>query len=133
MRITHYMTIDVGTGPVSLIEIRHDEVHDMLRITHKAAFNAVATADPEKMKAYVAGVVGAKSMNPLISPEHEEMIGDEIARWGAPFGLTVHKVRWRDGKEGKILATREDLEQYDAANMGMATTSQPKRSTRIML
>ncbi len=133
MKITHFMTIDVGTGPVTLVEILTSESLDMLRIVHRAAFNAVGVVDPVSTKDYVAGIRGARLMSATVLEQHEDRIGDEIACWCEARGVKVHKVRWRDGRDGKILENREDLEQYDAANVGFVSPKAAPRSTRMML
>ena len=126
------MTLDLGTGPVTLIEMRHRDEHTMLRVQHRAIFGSVKEVEPEQARAYVASIQGA-SMSDTVSPEHESRLSDEIAKWAEPRGERVHRVRWHEGKYGKILATPEDLEHYDAANAGVAAAPVQRRSSRIML
>ena len=133
MKITHFMTLDVGTGPVSLIEMLTSESLDMLRIVHRAPFDAVKTVDPASTRDHVAGIRGARLMSASVLEQHEDRISDEIACWCESRGVKVHRVRWRDGSYGKILETREDLDQYDAANLGFVVAKAAPRSTRIML
>lgn len=132
MKIVHFMTIDVGTGPVSLVEIRTGTEHAMLRIVHNAVFDAVRTVDPETTKTYVAGIRGARYMQDVVAPAHEARIGDEIARWIARFGTATFCIRWEQGRFGKVLSSRAEMEQYDAANAGLTAPAVPRRSQRIM-
>lgn len=126
------MTIDVGTGPVSLVEIRHGTEHHMLRIVHNAVFDAVKTVDPEATRTYVASVRGARYMQDMVALEHEARIGDEVGRWIQRMGVSAFRIRWEEGRFGKVLATREELEQYDAARSGIAPATVPRRTRRIM-
>lgn len=126
------MTLDVGTGPVSLVEIRHGTEHLMLRIVHNAIYDAVKSVDPDVTRNHVASVRGARYMQDVVSAEHETRLSDEIARFIEKFGVSTFRIRWEDGRYGKILATRDELEQYDAARAGLAPALVPRRSQRIM-
>ncbi|MFZ3481760.1 hypothetical protein [Sphingomonas sp. 3-13AW] len=126
------MTLDVGTGPVSLIELKENSEHVMLRIVHNAAFDAVKSIDPVAAKAYVAGIRGARYMQDTVAPQHDLRLSDEISKWVAKWGVRVHRIRWDEGRRGVVLATPADLEQYDAAMAGIAPALAPRRSQRIM-
>ena len=132
MKIVHFMTLDVGTGPVSLVEIRSGTEHTMLRIVHNGVFDAVRSVDPEQTKTYVAGVRGARYMQDIVAPEHEARLGDEIAKWIERLGVSTFCVRWEQGRFGRVLSSRSELEQYDAANAGLVAPVVPRRSQRIM-
>lgn len=132
MKIVHFMTIDVGTGPVSLVEIRTGTEHAMLRIVHNAVFDAVRTVDPDTAKTYVAGIRGARYMQDVVAPAHEPRLEDEIMRWIERLGVGAFCIRWEQGRFGKVLASVDELEQYDAANAGLAAPTVPRRSQRIM-
>lgn len=132
MKIVHFMTIDVGTGPVSLVEIRSGTEHDMLRIVHNAVFDAVRSVDVAATKAYVAGIRGARYMQDVVAPEHEARLGDEIAKWIEKMGFSTFCIRWDERRYGRIMTSREDVEQYDAANAGLTPAAIPRRSERIM-
>jgi hypothetical protein len=133
LKITHYMTLDVGTGPVSLVEIRAQNEHVMLRISHRAAFDAVKEIDPEQARAYVSGVRGARYMRDDVDPEHDDRLNDEIAKWAERRGERVYRIRWQDGRHAKILSSLADLDQFDAANAGLGVAPTPRRSSRVML
>lgn len=132
MKIVHFMTIDIGTGPVSLVDVRHGTEHLMLRIVHNAVFDAVRSVDPESTRSYVAGVRSPKYMQDVVAPEHEARLGDEIARYIEKWGVSTFLIRWEEGKYGRVLASREEVEQYDAANAGIAPVVVKRRSDRIM-
>lgn len=132
MRVLHFMTIDMGTGPVSLVELHHESESVMLRIVHNAKFDAVKVVDIEATRAYVAGVRGAKYMCDVVAPEHDDRLNDEIGRHSDRWGIEFFRIRWDRGRHGKVLSSRSELEQYDAVQAGVAKPTGPAPNECIM-
>ena len=127
MKIMHFITLDQGSGPVSLVQIDLPDRQCMLRIVHNARFDRVKEIDPVKAREAVDASTDLGVATTKVQREREHMITQEVLRWAAQHGCTSQGMRWgRDG-EGVLFKTEADAVAWDNANGAEAVMDAPRR------
>lgn len=122
MKITHYLTIDRGTGPVILIHIEpgDGEPEVMLRITHKAIYKRTVEVDADAMRAQLASA-RMRASEQALAPDLQPVVGEEVAKWLTARNRRIRTMRWKDGIQGVIINTEAEELAYDAEMLKLAT------------
>lgn len=138
MKINHYLTVDRGTGPISLIHIdrENDEGEVMLRITHRAVFHKTAEVDAEATRAQLAST-RMNSTDQTLPVALQECVSEEVAGWLTKHNTRIRSMRWKGGIEGVMLYTTEEELTYDAEMLKMTAVTEaggePAKPRRRMM
>ena len=139
MKITHYLTIDRGTGPIVLINIEDGESEPevMLRITHKAVYQRTVVVDAEAMRAQLASVQ-MRTSEQTLAADLQPVVSEEVAKWLTGRNQRIRTMRWKDGIHGVIIHTEAEELAYDAELLKLATLvdgggDAPKPRRRMMM
>lgn len=132
MKITHYITFDQGSGPVSLVEFQGDEGVKMIRVTHKARFDKVKEVDPAAARAAVDGAVNLGEATTKVPSDHARTLTQEVLRWASQMGCASQGLRW--GADGCAILFRNEAEAvaWDVGNDESTVDVQPRRRKMIM-
>ena len=132
MRITHFITIDQGSGPVSLVEFRTDEGTHMIRVTHRARFDKVKEVDPAAARAAVDGAQNLGEATTKVPAEHARTLTQEVLRWASQHGCASQALRW--GGDGGAILFRNEAEAcaWDEGNREGVADAVPRRRKMIM-
>jgi hypothetical protein len=132
MRITHYITFDKGSGPVSLVEFQGDAGIQMIRVTHRAKFDRVKEVDPGAARAAVDGAANLGEATTKVPAAHAKTLTQEVLRWASQMGCTSQGLRW--GADGCAILFRNEAEAvaWDQGNAETTVEPQPRRRKMIM-
>lgn len=125
MKITHYLTIDRGTGPVILVNIEpgEGEPEVMLRITHKAIYKRTVEVDADAMRAQLASV-RMRTSEQALAADLQPVVGEEVAKWLTARNRRIRTMRWKDGIHGVVINTEAEELAYDAEMLKLATPAE---------
>ena len=132
MKITHFITIDQGSGPVSLVEFRTDDGTQMIRVTHRARFDKVKEVDPVAARAAVDSAHNLGNATTKVPAEHARTLTQEVLRWASANGCGSQALRW--GEDGGAILFRNEAEAvaWDEGNREAVADAVPKRRKMIM-
>lgn len=134
MKIQHYLTIDIGQGPVTLVQIFTEQGERMVRIVQQAVYKKVQEADPEKTKSYIAGLSNVRRMDQSIAKNEEETISEALSDWLSREIEAISTIRWSKSGEGIVMRTREDAIAFDLIQeQHPAEANAPRKRRRMML
>lgn len=132
MNIRHYMTLDMGRGPMTLVEVGDAELGSfMLRISHKAVYNAVAEVDPTRTKAQIDALPNLSEVTDHMTRDIGIATGEMILGWLATRDRPHGALRWRDDGVALLFRTEAEAVTHDA-QIGDAPPERAKRK-RIMM
>lgn len=114
MKIRHYLTLDTGGGPVSLVSIEVDRRERMIRITHEARFGRVMEVDPEQARAAVTASADLGMASTAVPSEHSAEIARETLAFVAGIGCRDQALRWGEGGQALLFANEEAAASWDS-------------------
>lgn len=132
MKITHYITIDQGSGPVSLVEFRTEDGTRMIRVTHRARFDKVKEVDPVAARAAVDQASNLGNATTKVPAEHAKALTQEVLRWASAEGCTSQALRW--GADGVAILFRSETDAiaWDDGNRETMAEAVPRRRRMII-
>lgn len=114
MKITHYLTLDTGGGPTTLVSIHADGTERMIRITHQARFGRVVEVDPGEVRAAVARSPDLGMASTAVPHEHSAQIARDTLAYVSGLGCKDQALRWGEGGQALLFASEEAAASWDA-------------------
>lgn len=127
MKISHYITIDNGSGPVSFVDVERDDGQTtMLRVTHNARFDRIKEVDATTTRQAVDASTDLGSATTRVDPENAYKLSQEVLRWASQHGCTDQAMRWPEG--GPAVGFRNEVEAtaWDDSNYIAPVTKRRK-------
>lgn len=133
MKIVHYITLDRGSGPVSLVEITApDGATAMLRVIHNAKFDKVTEVDAVATRRSVDAASDLGNASTKVPHELGERLAQEVLRWVLGNGGKSHALRWGEDGLALLFGTEADASAWDESNQQDMTLAEPRRRQRIV-
>lgn len=134
MKIKHYITIDLGSGPVSFVELDEGAKGRMLRITHDAKFDKVVEVDADRTRAAVDGRADLGSASTRVRREHAHVLSQEVLRWIGRTSQGTQALRWKpDGEAVPFLTEEEACEWQEARDALTSAGAAPAPARRRVM
>ena len=135
MKLTHYITCNIGRGPMTILNIEDNNGKDMLRISPNAKSNRIIRINSSEMQT-------ALDKEKLLDVEHN--INKEIAyqiefsilQWMTNEKINnISSIRW-EKNNAKFFRTNAEAKDWDASRYSLETedlTSTGPRKKRFMM
>lgn len=132
MKISHYMTIDRGSGPVSFVVFEENGGERMIRVTHRANFDRVKETDSEATKKALIGEDNLGDATTKVPSELRENLSQEVMRWAAANTGTHHgALRWDEDGKGIFFKNETEAMTWEIGNQNNAPPPKPQRRKKI--
>lgn len=132
MKISHYMTIDRGSGPVSFVVFNENGNERMVRVTHRANFDRVKETDFEATKKALIGEDNLRDATTKVPVELRENLSQEIMRWAAANTDMQHgALRWDEDGKGIFFPSENEAVTWEIGIQKNEPTPKPQRRKKI--
>lgn len=136
MKIKHYISLDMGRGPMSLVEIGGGEDLVMIRVSHQARYDRSAKVDPAQARAMIERLPNLRHASGTVPPEHAASLEEEVLRWMTSNmeGVTVPQaLRWLDDGNALAFRTEAEAKAYDDQHGVADERPRPAKPRRVMM
>lgn len=132
MKISHYMTIDRGSGPVSFVVFEENGNDRMVRVTHRAKYDRVKETDSDATKKALIGEDNLGNATTMVPHELRENLSQEIMRWAAAnAGMHHGALRWDENGKGIFFKNEAEAITWEIGQQENAPAPKPQRRKKI--
>lgn len=134
MKLTHYMTCNIGRGPMTILRIEDDAGRDMLRVSPNAKTGKVARVSSAEMQEAL-DKARLMDVEHNITKEIAAQIEAPVLQWMTAQRIDIGSLRWQKN-EGKLFRTSSEAKDWDStrdiAELEDQLSSAPRKK-RFML
>lgn len=132
MKISHYMTIDRGSGPVSFVVLEENGNERMIRVTHRANFDRVKETDSDATKKALIGENNLGEATTKVPSELRANLCQEVMRWINANAETHHgAIRWDEEGSGIFFKNETEAIAWEIGNQQNDPDPKPQRRKKI--
>ena len=114
MKITHYITFNTGSGPISLVSFHMAGGEKMIRITHDARYDRVIEVSAAQAREAVAKSPDLGMASTAVPAEHAAAIARDTLGFAASLGCREQALRWGEGGQALLFENEDAARGWDS-------------------